>query len=202
MKDASHVNDATHSVAQEAKGIVGFVGVIWIVFLLDLVIFPVDFNQLGLVPRSFIGLAGIVTMPFLHQDFGHLMSNSVPLLILLALLAGSRARSWAIVGETALLGGALLWLFGRPASHVGASGLVFGLIAFLIVSGLLEKRILPLIVSLIVGFFYGGTLLSGILPVIDSKVSWDGHLCGAVAGTLVAYSLTRRPTEDRSPQDA
>lgn len=196
------MKDATHSVAQEAKGIVGFVGVIWIVFLLDLVIFPVDFNEFGLVPRSFAGVAGIVTMPFLHADFGHLMSNSVPLLILLALLAGSRAKSWTIVGETAFLGGVLLWLFGRSANHIGASGLVFGLIAFLIVSGLLEKRILPLLVSLIVGFFYGGTLLSGVLPAIDSKVSWDGHLCGAVAGTLVAYSLTRRPTEDRSPHAA
>jgi len=192
------MKDATHSVAQEAKGIVGFVGILWIVFLLDLVIFPVDFNEFGLVPRSFLGLAGIITMPFLHEDFGHLMGNSVPLLILLTLLAGSRARSWEIVGETVFLGGALLWLFGRSANHIGASGLVFGLIAFLIVSGLLEKRLLPLMVSLIVGLFYGGTLLWGILPAINSGVSWDGHLCGAMAGTLVAYSLTRSPLEKQS----
>ena len=190
------MKDSTHSVAQEVKGIVGFVGVLWIVFLLDLVVFPIDFKDFGLVPRSFTGLVGIVTMPFLHADFGHLMGNSVPLLILLMLLAGSRARSWEIVGETVFFGGLLLWLFGRPANHIGASGLVFGLIAFLIVSGLLERRLLPLMVSLIVGFFYGGTLLSGILPGIDPKVSWDGHLCGAVAGALVAYSLTKRPIEE------
>ena len=196
------MKDATHSIAQEAKGIVGFVGVVWIVFLLDLLISPVDFNKLGLVPRSLTGLAGIATMPFLHVNFRHLMSNSVPLLILLTLLAGSRARSWEIVGETLFFGGALLWLFGRPANHIGASGLIFGLIAFLIVSGLLEKRLLPLIVSLIVGFFYGGTLFSGILPISDPAISWDGHLCGAVAGTLVAYSLTReiRERQGASPR--
>ena len=188
------MKDATHSIAQEAKGIVGFVGVLWIVFLLDLLI-PVDFNDLGLDPRRLTGLVGIVTMPFLHADFRHLMSNSVPLLILLTLLAGSRAKSWEIVGETLFLGGALLWLFGRSANHIGASGLVFGLIAFLIVSGLLEKRLLPLMVSLIVGFFYGGTLFWGVLPTVGAAVSWDGHLCGAVAGTLVAYSLTREIRE-------
>jgi len=192
------MKDATHSIAQEAKGIVGFVAVLWIVFLADLLIYPVDFNAFGLVPRTMAGLAGIVTMPFLHFDIRHLMGNSIPLLVLLMLLAGSRARSWEIVGETVFFGGLLLWLFGRSANHIGASGLVFGLIAFLIVSGLLERRLLSLMVSLIVGFFYGGTLLSGVLPRIGSAVSWDGHLCGAVAGTLVAYSLTRTPSAEDS----
>jgi len=192
------MKDATHSIAQEAKGIVGFVAVLLIVFLADLLIYPVDFNAFGLVPRTMAGLAGIVTMPFLHFDIRHLMGNSIPLLVLLMLLAGSRARSWEIVGETVFFGGLLLWLFGRSANHIGASGLVFGLIAFLIVSGLLERRLLSLMVSLIVGFFYGGTLLSGVLPRIGSAVSWDGHLCGAVAGTLVAYSLTRTPSAEDS----
>jgi membrane associated rhomboid family serine protease len=90
-----------------------------------------------------------------------------------------------------LLGGLLLWLFGRAADHIGASGLIFGLIAFLLVSGFLERRVVPLIVSLVVGFLYGWTLLWGIIPRIGSNVSWDGHLWSAVAGGIVAYALTR-----------
>jgi membrane associated rhomboid family serine protease len=85
----------------------------------------------------------------------------------------------------------LLWLFGRPANHIGASGLIFGLIAFLIVSGLLERRFVPLVISVVVIFFYGGSLLLGVVPRLGSHVSWDGHLFGAVAGGIIAYVLTR-----------
>jgi membrane associated rhomboid family serine protease len=132
-------------------------------------------------------------MPFLHANLQHILSNTVPLLVLLTLLAGSKARSWEIVSEVIVLGGLLLWLFGRHANHIGVSGLIFGLVAFLIVSGVLERRILPLFVSVVVAFLYGGTLLSGVLPRVGSHVSWDGHLFGAVAGGLVAYALTREP---------
>ena len=113
------------------------------------------------------------------------------LFFLLMLLAGSKDRPLQIVLVVVLVGGALLWLFGRPATHVGASALVFGLIAFLIVSGLLEKRVVPLLVSLIVGFLYGSTLLWGVLPQFGAQVSWDGHLCGAIAGGATAYALTK-----------
>ena len=140
-------------------------------------------------------------MPFLHADFHHIVSNTFPLFILLMLLAGSKARSWEIVIEVVLLGGLLLWLFGRHADHIGASGLIFGLVAFLIVSGLLERRIVPLIVTAVVAFLYGGTLLSGVLPRLGSHVSWDGHLCGAVAGGIVAYALTREPKANKALDD-
>jgi membrane associated rhomboid family serine protease len=185
------VNDAARHLRRELAGIAVFVGVIWAVFIVNWLVFPIDFNSFGLRPRTLFGAVGIVTMPFLHADWGHLLSNTIPLLVLLALLVGSKARSWETVIEIVLLGGALLWIFGRPATHVGASGLIFGLVAFLIVSGLLERRIIPLIVSLIVGFFYGGTLFWGVLPVGNSGVSWEGHLCGAVAGALIAWLLTR-----------
>jgi membrane associated rhomboid family serine protease len=85
-------------------------------------------------------------------------------------------------------------------THVGASGLIYGLIAFLLVSGFLERRIVPLVISIVVGFLYGGTLLAGIVPDLGSHVSWEGHLLGAVAGGLVAGLLTSRsvPTEVKS----
>jgi membrane associated rhomboid family serine protease len=94
-----------------------------------------------------------------------------------------------------VLGGVLLWIFGRPALHLNASGLVFGLVAFLIVSGFLERRPVALIVSVVVAVLYGTTLLSSVLPG-SAGVSWDGHLCGAVAGVTVACWL--RPTRGES----
>ena len=172
-------------------GILTFIGVIWAVFLLSLAV-P-SLRDHGLVPRSLVGLVGIASMPFLHGSFAHLLSNTVPLFILLALLAGSKARSWEIVAEVVLLGGSLLWLFGVRGNHIGASGLIFGLVTFLLLSGFLERRMVPLLVSLAVGFLYGGTLVWGVLPQFGSQVSWDGHLWGAVAGGVVSYVLTRKP---------
>jgi membrane associated rhomboid family serine protease len=197
------MQNASHTIRQELHGILLFVGSIWAVFVLTLV-FP-SLDQYGIVPRTTVGLVGIPASPFLHANWHHLLSNTIPLCVLLALLAGSRARSWEIVLEVGLLGGLLLWLFGRgtdqigPATvrmtHIGASGLIFGLAAFLIVSGFLERRPLALLVAILVGFLYGGTLLTGILPWQDSRISWDGHLTGAFAGATVAYALTRKPPE-------
>ena len=185
---------ARRSVRSEAKGILAFVGLIWLAFVVDLVV-PVDLNGLGLVPRTARGLIGIPTMPFLHANLAHLISNTVPLLVLLGLLAGSRSRSWEVVLEVIVLTGLLLWVAGRPAIHIGASGLVFGLATFLVVSGFIEKRPVALAIAGIVLFFYGGSLLSGVLPWVGSQVSWDGHLCGAVAGGLVACKTKRASAE-------
>ncbi len=181
--------DSAQSIRHEIHGVILFVGAIWAVYLVSLV-FP-GLNHYGVLPRRFSGLLGIPAMPFLHGNLRHVLSNTIPLVVLLILLAGSRAESWEVVAIIVLLGGILLWIFGRPVIHIGASGLVSGLTAFLILSGFLEQRIIPLLIALIVGFFYGGSLLLGILPRFGSQISWDGHLCGAIAGGLVAYALTR-----------
>ena len=178
-----------HRIREELPLVLLFLATIWGVFLLDRVL-PLE--RLGLIPRDMGGLIGIVTMPFLHANFTHLLNNTVPLAILLTLLAGSRTDSRAAVVLVAVLGGLLLWLFGRGDSlHIGASGLVFGLAVFLIVSGILEKRAVPLLVSLFVAFTYGTTLLAGLLPW-QQGVSWDGHLFGGIAGGLVAWLLVRK----------
>ncbi|MDD5391633.1 MAG: rhomboid family intramembrane serine protease [Thiothrix sp.] len=180
----------THRIREELPAVLLFIAAIWGVFLLDLIL-PLE--RLGLVPRDLGGLIGIATMPFLHANLNHLMNNTVPLIVLLTLLAGSRADSRVTVMLVAILGGLLLWLFGRGNSlHIGASGLVFGLATFLIVSGILEKRTVPLLVSIFVAFTYGTTLLAGISPW-QQGVSWDGHLFGGVAGALVAWLLVRKP---------
>ena len=185
-----------HTVAQEIKGVVAFVGVIWVAFFIGRVV-PYDLNTLGVTPRTASGLTGIVAMPFLHLDLKHLTANTLPLMVLLVLLAGSKTKSWQVVIAIVLLGGLLLWLFGRHATHIGASGLIFGLMAFLIVSGLIDRRIIPLLIAILVGFLYGGSLLTGIVPQRSGQVSWDGHLFGALAGAVVAVLLekhaSRRP---------
>jgi len=171
----------------EAKFIFGAVGFIWLIFLVD-VLTPLSFIGWGLIPRDVTTLFGIVTMPFIHGGWAHIISNTVPLLVLLLLLAGSQARSIEVVTVIIVLGGILLWCFGRGGRyHVGASGVIYGLIAFLIVAGFLERRFVPLMVAILTGFLFGTTLLSGILPMVGSMVSWDGHLAGAIAGAAIAF---------------
>lgn len=177
-----------HLGRKNLGGVLTFIGVIWCVFVAGLLL-PFNINSFGITPRSAIGLLGIPLMPFLHANLGHLLSNTVPLTVLLLLLTGSSAKSWIVVINIILVGGALLWLFGRPYTHVGASGLIYGLIAFLLASGFVERRPLPLAIAILVGFLYGGTLLSGIVPNIGSHTSWEGHLLGAIAGCFVAVAL-------------
>lgn len=179
-----------HTIREELLSVVCFIAVIWVTFFLDGLL-PLS-ETFGLVPRRLLGLTGVIAMPFLHGGFGHLWGNTIPLFVLLVLLAGSRAKSWEIVFLISVLGGLLLWVFGRESRHVGASLLIFGLITFLISSGLFEKRIISLAIAGFVGFMYGFTLLWGIIPKLgNSRVSWDGHLCGGIAGVVIAYFLTR-----------
>lgn len=189
------VQNNQHSIKQELPAVLIFVGLIWLVFLLDRFL-PLE--QFGLIPRNGSHIVGIVTMPFLHGSWQHIISNTVPLLVLLTLLAGSRANSRTIVLIIIGLGGLLLWLFGRGASiHIGASGLVFGLAVFLILSGLLERRVVPLLIAVFVMFMYGSSLISGILPW-QPGVSWDGHLFGGIAGAIAAVLVVRGKKQLRS----
>jgi membrane associated rhomboid family serine protease len=196
------MQNASHTIREELFYILLFLGAIWAVFGLSCVF--ESLNAYGVAPRTASGLIGIPISNFLHENFRHVFGNTIPLFILLALLAGSKARSWEIVLYIVLLGGSLLWVFGRsavnghPTVHIGASGLIFGLIAFLILSGFLEKRLVPLLIAIAVCFFYGGTLLSGVMPQVNSNVSWDGHLCGAIAGGLVAYYLTKESRPEKN----
>jgi len=186
-----------HTVREELLGVIIFVGVVWCVFVVGYVL-PLQLQSFGITPRTLRGLVGIPAAPFLHANLAHLISNTIPLTVLLLLLAGSRPQSWAIVIYIVLLGGALLWLFGRPATHIGASGLIYGLIAYLIVSGICEGRMIPLIISIVVAFLYGGTLASGILPGTAPRISWEGHLFGAIAGGTIAYLLTKHRDSTQS----
>ena len=170
---------------QEILWIGVFIVIIWLVFLLDQFL-PLE--NLGLRPRNTFGLIGVAAMTFLHGSWGHIIGNTFPLITLLFLLVSSRANSVVIVFFITILGGLLLWLFGGSGSiHIGASLLVFGLIGFLLTTGLFfERQFLSLLISLFVLFSYGGSLIIGVLPV-QIGVSWEGHLYGFIAGVVVAY---------------
>lgn len=176
-----------HSIKRDLVGVAIFIALIWVVFAFDRFL-PLE--NYGLVPRTAGGLTGIVTMPFLHGDFKHLLGNTIPLGVTMMLLAGSRANSGAIVILITLLSGIGLWLFGRTALHIGASGVVFGLIAFHVFAGIFEKRLQSVIISLVVGLLYASTILQGIVP-FQAGVSWEGHLIGSIAGAFVALVVSR-----------
>lgn len=170
------------------QGILLLIAIIWAVFFIDLFL-PLE--RFGLIPRHFIGLIGIFTMPFLHGSWPHLINNTVSLFFLLFLLVGMRRRVGWIIIQIILLSGGLLWIFGRSAIHIGASGLVFGLITYLIFLGWFEKRLVTVMIAILVGVFYGGSLVAGILPG-QSGVSWDGHLCGAGAGLFISRLTAKK----------
>ena len=184
-------------MVKELQGIVWLIAALWIVHLADFLL-PIDFNAYGLVPRTLHGLIGIPLMPFLHGSWGHLLSNSVPLCILLFLLLSSRRDYLVVVVSIVIVGGLLLWCFGRSAVHVGASGLVYGLVAFLIGSGFADRKLVSMFIALLVGFLYGTTLFFGVLPTTGATVSWEGHLFGAIAGVGTAYSLAKKSGPDEA----
>jgi len=150
----------------------------------------------GLLPRHVSGLDGIVFMPFLHGSVEHAASNSVPLIILGALIALTATRAlWAVNVVIVALGGLGVWLFGQEAYHIGASGLLFGWFGFLMARGVVDRRPLPFFVSVGVGVVYG-TLIWGVLPGQEG-ISWEAHLFGALAGVAAAIVVPCRLTSAR-----
>jgi membrane associated rhomboid family serine protease len=142
--------------------------------------------RLGVVPRQASGLVGIVTSPFVHANVAHLAANLPPFLILGALvLRRNEAQFVAVAVTIALAQGVLLWLFGRNASHVGMSGVIFGFLGYLLATAWLTKTTSDLLVAGGVLLFYGG-MLAGLKPVRDGT-SWEGHLFGLLAGLARAW---------------
>ncbi|NDL56325.1 rhomboid family intramembrane serine protease [Phytoactinopolyspora sp. XMNu-373] len=151
----------------------------------------VNLDQYGIRPRSAEGLLGIVTAPFLHAGFDHLIANSGAFLILGSLIALTTRKFWSVTIGVALLGGLATWLVaGANTNHIGASGLVYGFAAFLVAWGVLTRKLLSILVSVVVVIMYGSIAL-GVLPG-QPGISWQGHLFGAVAGVVMAFVLRDR----------
>ena len=178
-----------------------FAAAIWLVQIVNEFLFANGLNRYGLSPLALpyrglsnldlsasyaaVSLRGILLSPLLHGSFSHLLSNTLPLLVLGGFVALRGAKT--LIGVSlfvVVLGGLLVWLVGRPAVHIGASGLVFGYFGYLLAQGWYERSFLSILVAVAVLLLYGG-LIFGALPQ-SGFISWEGHLFGLIAGVLAA----------------
>ncbi len=165
----------------------------WAASLMNLLLFNNGLGRLfGIRPRQLGGLLGIPFSPLFHRDFGHLMANTLPFLVLgwLILAQGelqSAADFYTMTVTVLLIGGLGTWLFGRDAIHLGASGLIFGYIGFLLISGYEGPTFLTVGFAAIAFLLYGNQLWSMLPSSNDAKISWEGHLFG-FAGGIIAGS--------------
>ena len=161
-----------------------FIFIFWIIEIVKQT-FEISFVHLGVYPLHVKGLTGILFSPFIHSDFNHLISNSVPFFILMFMLIYFYRRiSYRIFFQLYILAGICVWLSGREAWHIGASGVVYAMAAFHFISGIIRDDVRLLTLSVTVTFIYGG-MVWGMFP-INPDVSWEGHLWGAVSGVGLA----------------
>ncbi|MDZ5621254.1 rhomboid family intramembrane serine protease [Nocardioides sp. HM23] len=179
----------------QAAAVIGvFTAVLWLVEGIDAAMGH-ELDQYGVQPRSDEGLLGILFAPFLHGGWDHLSANSGPLLVLgfLALAAGL-LRGLAATAVIWVVGGVGVWLLaGSNTNHIGASGLVFGFLVYVVVRGIVNRKLWEIVLGAVVLFIYGGVLW-GVLPG-QPGVSWQGHLFGAVGGAIAAVVVSHRRGE-------
>lgn len=187
----------------EVKGIVnelksqvfilgGTVALMWILEFFDLMVFRGKLNYFGIIPGSMIGLRGILFAPFLHGDFLHLAANTIPFVTLGWLIMLRETSDFFIVSAISMLVSGLgVWLFAPPNSiHIGASGVVFGYLGYLLFRGYFQRSPGAILLSLIVGLVYG-SMIWGVLPT-QLGISWQGHLFGFIGGAIAARLLSRK----------
>jgi membrane associated rhomboid family serine protease len=162
-----------------------FIIIMWLVKIIE-VMFDIDLSHLGIFPMSLKGIPGIFFSPLIHSDFKHLFNNSLPLFFLATALfyfyseIAVKVSLW-----TYFLTGLFVWLSGRDAWHIGASGLIYGLASFLFFSGIIRKYFRHVALSLLIVFLYG-SMVWGIFPEIYRNVSWESHMLGFASGIILA----------------
>ena len=175
---------------------IAFIFVIWVVKLFEWGL-DIDFHQGGIFPLQVKGLLGIITSPFIHGDFEHLIANTIPMFALSwGIFYFYKQLAFRIVLYCLFTTNILLWLGGREAWHIGASGLVYAFASFLFFSGLFRNYYKLIAISFVVAFLYGG-LFWGIFPVLKD-VSWEGHLFGGCSGLI--YALAFRNEGPQKPK--
>ena len=187
-----------------------------LLFLLAIVVvfwiesrFNINLNHLGIYPRKIEGLRGILFSPFIHGDVKHLFNNAIPLLVLTsALFYFYRRIRWKVLIYGLLLTGLFTWIIGRSNIHIGASGVIYMLTAFLMFRGILSKHYQLTALSFSVIFLYGGFIWY-VFPT-DPKISWEGHLSGFIVGIIFALIFNKQTlpvikyvwqNEDYNPDD-
>ncbi|MCC4118779.1 rhomboid family intramembrane serine protease, partial [Aromatoleum toluclasticum] len=165
----------------------GVVALLWLVQIVNEA-FGLGLERFGVRPRAWSGLAGIVLAPLLHADVAHLFANTVPLMVLITATLHLYPNAALRVLPAIYLGpGIAVWPLGRASIHIGASGLVYGLLAYVFIAGLIRHDRRAIAASLLVCFLYG-SLIWGILP-IQPAMSWETHLAGALIGAVSAVAL-------------
>ena len=164
-----------------------FVIFIWLIWFLDY-LFSLNLVQYGVHPRSLNGLKGILFMPYIHGNFQHILSNTLPALILGTVLFNIYPRvAFKTILFIQAFSGLIVWFIGAKYSyHIGASGVIFGIASFLFFSGFFRRDRQSVAISFFVGLLYGGSMLIGMMPVQEG-VSWEGHLSGAIGGLLCSF---------------
>jgi membrane associated rhomboid family serine protease len=179
--------------------VVAMVALMWLTEVIDAVAGG-RLDQYGIHPRDVDGLPEIVSAPFLHAGFGHLISNTIPFVVMGAAIAlGGLVRVAAVTAVVGLVSGLGTWLIAPPDTvTLGASGLVFGYATYLVARGFLSKRIVDLTVGAVVVAIWGFALLQGVLP--QERISWQAHVFGAIGGVIAASLLAgRRPAPAPAP---
>jgi membrane associated rhomboid family serine protease len=183
-----------------------FVVLLWIIKVLE-VHFNWQLFDFGVRPRMAEGLIGIITGPLVHGSYDHLLSNTLPLLVVgTGMIYFYREIAFRVMALIYLFSGFWVWIAARPSSHIGASGLIYGFVCFLFFSGIFRRDTRLLAVSMLVTFLYG-SMVWGILPV-DQTISWEAHLFGSIAGILCAIyfrkegpQAVQKVWEDEDPDD-
>jgi membrane associated rhomboid family serine protease len=161
-----------------------FILTLWVIEAIDVVEYDTLY-RFGVFPRRWEGLAGILFSPLIHSDFNHLVSNSIPLLVLgTGIIYFYRSLAYKVIAFVWLLSGLCVWIGARASYHIGASGLIYGIAAFLFFSGLIRKDVRLMAISLLVIFLYGG-LIWGVFPLFPG-VSWEYHLFGGICGFIAS----------------
>ena len=162
-----------------------FVFIMWMVKIIE-VLFEIDLSNFGIYPLSIKGLPGIIFSPFIHADFKHLFNNSLPFFFLsVALFYFYSEVALKIFVWTFFLTGTLVWIAGRDAWHIGASGLVYGLASFLFFSGIIWRYFRLVALSLLIVFLYG-SMVWGLFPDVYKSVSWESHMLGFLSGIVLS----------------
>jgi membrane associated rhomboid family serine protease len=178
----------------------GFVATFWMVEICDRVVFGGSLDRFGILPHSLVGLRGILFAPFLHGNFPHLIANTIPFFVLGWLVMLQETRDFfTVTAMTMLVGGLGTWLFGGSSVHIGASGLIYGYLGFLLLRGYFERNFASILLSVIVFSLYGG-IVWGVLPS-DPRISWQGHLFGFIGGILAARLIGRKKRSQRKADE-
>ena len=190
VSEPSVKRNETRPLLKRFTPIVAVTAVCWLVFVINNLIWNGHLSQYGIVPRHLSSLPGIIWSPFLHASFQHLAANTLPLLILGAIICARSGGEFALITAGGiLLGGGLTWLIGRNACHIGASGLIFCYFGYLASLAYFNRNIATLLLSLVCIAGYGG-MLRGVLPT-SAAVSWEGHLAGLAAGIVIAWFASK-----------